>query len=134
MVGRLVEDLPADRKSAMVTVFQEGQRIRFAADVNDHDGPETTIRAISGNRLTLDPFHATASIPAGTWVLSHGDDDVNGASLVSAIAAETVVETVEVDGYDLLDATVPIALGERLRVPPSHLVYSAEHTIRASQD
>jgi hypothetical protein len=129
LVGRLVEDVSAGGSDAMLTVFQEGQRIRLAAAPDDEDAPETTILAISGSRLTVEPFRAAADLPVGTWAVTTADA-LTGATLAAAVTAGSLVETLVVDGLDMY---APLGTGERLRVPPSHLVYSGTHTITATQ-
>jgi Baseplate J-like protein len=130
-VGRLVEDLPDAGVDAMVTFFQEGQRIRLTAQPGDSDGPETTIVGISGSRLTVEPFRAPFDLPVGTWAVTL-DDAPTGATLAAAVPAGSLVETLAVTGLELAGKDF-FAFGERLRIPSSHLVCSGTHTITATQ-
>jgi Baseplate J-like protein len=132
--GRLAEDLPAGRTEAMVTVFQEGQRVRLVASgESEETAPETVVRGISGATLTVEPFRSPADLAVGTWVLARAGAET-GATVAVPVAKGALVEALLVVGFEQpKGAERRWELGERLRVPSSHLVYSGSHTVTVTQ-
>jgi predicted phage baseplate assembly protein len=147
--ARLVEPLPVGASDAMVTMFREGERVTLMPrEGGTAQAVEITVRGISGNILTVDPFRAQLPFAAGSEVVS-----VDGASatfLITPIPQGTRVSILTVQGFApgqsvRLAGDGPFALkvigdapnqhldlGQRLRVPEFYLVYSGAHTVDIS--
>lgn len=143
---KLTEACPAGKLDLMVTLFQEGDRISLTPINGDAEQPlETTIRSISGNTLTVAPFRTPFKLDRGSRVTSDND---TASVLTEQLTANTLINSMVVQGiesgqklkfppddqpFDLQASGTPpdqqLALGQRLRVPESFLVYSGNHTI-----
>ncbi|MFQ5881391.1 MAG: putative baseplate assembly protein [Candidatus Methylomirabilales bacterium] len=145
--ARLAEPFRAGEpvQQAMVIVFREGERIRLSPPGQPNEAVLLTIRAISGNTLTVDPFLAQVPFPVGSEVAS-ADGRVR-STLKTAVAQGALTSFLTVQGFEIgqtvtingLDGPLSLAtldgnrlrlhLGERLRVGEHYLVYSGVHTI-----
>jgi hypothetical protein len=146
--ARLVEALPVGAAEAMVTLFREGERVTLTPAGEGESPAEpivVTVRDISGNTLTVDPFRARVKFPKGTVVAS-----VDGASasfLTADVEKDALVSLLAVQGFEagqsvnvageslpLQEMDGQLDLGMRLRVPEFYLVYSGTQTVEISQD
>ena len=143
--------------SAMAVLFQEGEQVRLGQAPNS---TEVTIRSISGNTLIVDPFRSPVSYPAvrtnpPVRTIVASTTRRAQSVLTSALEENQLVNQLIVRGLTPNDSinlflanqqdpvplrlvTIPngspqLALGQRLRVPPFHLVYSGTHTVTLSQ-
>ncbi len=147
--ARLVELLPAAGRDALVTLFQDGERVRLTPVGGDAaHAISTTVRGIAGSTLSVDPFRATVAFPAGSEVAAPGGSSVS--FLTAGVAQGDVVRALTVQGFAPGQvATLPdgsavplategdpaqprLALGARLRVPDFGLVYSGPHVVRVA--
>jgi hypothetical protein len=143
--------------SAMAELFQEGERIRLEQASNI---TEVTIQSISGNTLIVDPFRSPVSYPAvrtnpPVRTIVASTTRRAQSVLTSALEENQLVNQLIIRGLTPNDSinlflanqqdpvplrlvTIPngspqLALGQRLRVPPYHLVYSGNHTVTLAQ-
>ena len=126
VVGTLVEPIESGSNEAMTVVFEEGERVTLTPWVDGalvaDDSVELEIRGLSANTVLVEPFRSAAAYPRGSVLATSAD---TGATLTAEVPVDIVAERLTLQGWDASSG-----LGSRLRVAPSQLVYSGDHTVR----